>query len=166
MPMTTKTLRVLIVDDHRDGADSLGLVVEELGHNAHVTYGGRQALEVATVFRPDLILVDLAMPEMDGCHLVERFRQLPASAHTKIVAITGHTDEGHKTLAMKAGFDAILFKPVALIDIETTLASIAPVVGLRDQSPRPPERGNLGSERRYPLAEHDESGANENRKPR
>ena len=113
MPMLTtgKILRVLIVDDNRDAADALGLLVEELGNQVHVTYGGMQALDVATAFRPDLMLIDLAMPDMDGCHLVKRFRQIPAFAHTKIVAITGHADQGHKTFALKAGFDAVLFKP-------------------------------------------------------
>jgi len=86
-----KPLRVLIVDDNRDGADSLGLLVEELGHNTHVTYGGRQALEVATVFRPDLMLVDLAMPDLDGCSLVKRFRRMSDFAQTRIVAITAPT---------------------------------------------------------------------------
>ena len=124
MPTTEKTLRVLIVDDNRDGADALGLVVEELGNQVHVTYGGAKALEVATAFRPDLMLVDLAMPDMDGCSLVKRFRQIPAFARTKIVAITGHADEGHKSLAMKAGFDAVLFKPVALKEIKAVLASV------------------------------------------
>ena len=81
-----KPLRVLVVDDNRDGADALGLLLEELGNEVHVTYGGTQALDVATAFRPDLMLVDLVMPEMDGCGLVSRLRQIPAFAHTKIVA--------------------------------------------------------------------------------
>ena len=67
---TEKSLRVLVVDDDRDGADTLGMVVEELGNQAHVTYGGAQATDVATVFRPDLMLIDLAMPHIDGCGLV------------------------------------------------------------------------------------------------
>ena len=53
MPTTEKTLRVLVVDDSRDGADALGLLVEELGNQVHVTYGGTQALDIATAFRPD-----------------------------------------------------------------------------------------------------------------
>ena len=125
MPTTEKTLRVLMVDDNRDGADALGLLVEELGNQVHVTYGGTQALDVATAFRPDLMLVDLVMPDMDGCGLVMRFRQIPAFAQTKIVAITGQKDEEHKSLAMKAGFDAVLFKPVALTEIKAVLASVA-----------------------------------------
>lgn len=148
-----KTLRVLIVDDNRDGADSLGLLVEELGHNTHVTYGGRQALEVATVFRPDLMFIDLAMPDLDGCSLVKRFRQMPAFTQTRIVAITGHADEGHKTLAMKSGCDAVLFKPVTPTNIKEALAKIAPVSADADETPRLPERGHLGTERRLPIGE-------------
>ncbi len=93
MPTIDKTLRVLIVDDNRDGADALGLLVEELGNQVHVTYGGTQALDVATAFRPDLMLVDLVMPDMDGCGLAMRIRQIPAFAQTKIVAITGEKEK-------------------------------------------------------------------------
>ena len=152
MPTTDKTLRVLIVDDNRDGADALGLLVEELGNQVHVTYGGTQALDVATAFRPDLMLVDLVMPDMDGCGLVMRFRQIPAFAQTKIVAITGQKDEEHKSSAMKAGFDAVLFKPVALTEIKAVLASV--VVSDAGQSPkRAKERASLGAERRLPIDE-------------
>src|SRR5579859_860054 len=112
MLTTEKTFRVLIVDDNRDAADALGLLVEELGNQVHVTYGGTQALAVATAFRAELMLIDLAMPDLDGCELVKRFRQIPDLAQTKIVAVTGHANQGHKTFAMKAGFDSVLFKPV------------------------------------------------------
>lgn len=147
-----KTLRVLVVDDNRDGADALGLLVEELGNQVHVTYGGTQALDVATAFRPDLMLVDLVMPEMDGCGLVIRLRQIPAFAQTKIVAITGQKDQEHKSLAMKAGFDTVLVKPSALTEIKAVLASV--VVSDAGQSPkRAKERASLGAERRLPIDE-------------
>ncbi len=151
MPTTDKTLRVLVVDDNRDGADALGLLVEELGNQVHVTYGGAKALEVATAFRPDLMLVDLVMPGMDGCGLVMRLRQIPAFAQTKIVAITGQKGEEHKSSAMKAGFDAVLFKPASLTEIKAVLASV--VVSDAGQSPRLPERARLGAERRLPIGE-------------
>lgn len=85
-----KPRRVLIVDDNRDGADALGLLVEELGNEVHVTCSRKQALDVATAFRADLLLVDLVMPEMDGCHLAQHVRQIPNFADTKVVAITAH----------------------------------------------------------------------------
>ena len=152
MPTIDKTLRVLIVDDNRDGADALGLLVEELGNQVHVTYGGAQAQDVAAAFRPDLMLIDLVMPDMDGCGLVMRFRQIPAFAQTKIVAITGQKGEEHKSSAMKAGFDAVLFKPVALTEIKAVLASV--VVSDAGQSPKQAkERASLGTEQRLPIDE-------------
>ncbi len=152
MPTTDKTLRVLIVDDNRDGADALGLLVEALGNQVHVTYGGTQALDVATAFRPDLMLVDLLMPDMDGCVLVRRFRQIPAFAQTKIVAITGQKVKEHKAQAVKAGCDQVLLKPVALTELKAALASVV----VSDTGPSPKwakERVNLGAERRLPIVE-------------
>ncbi len=141
--MTTETVRT-----------HLACYVEELGNQVHVTYGGTSALDVATVFRPDLMLIDLAMPDMDGCRLVTQFRQIPAFAQTKIVAITGHADQGHKTLALKAGFDKVLFKPVALTEIRAVLASVVHVVALAGQSPQlANKRASPRAERRLPISE-------------
>jgi CheY-like chemotaxis protein/uncharacterized protein YbcI len=152
MLTSDKALRVLIVDDNRDAADALGLLVEELGNQVHVTYGGMQALDVATAFRAELMLIDLAMPNMDGCQLIQRFRQIPAFARTKIVAVTGHADQGHKTFAMKAGFDAVLFKPVSMKEIADVLADV--VVAHAEQSRRLPEaNGNLGTKQRLLIRE-------------
>jgi CheY-like chemotaxis protein len=149
-----KAAHLLLVDDNRDGADALGLLVEELGNQVHVTYGGAKALEVATAFRPDLMLVDLVMPDMDGCDLVKRLRQMPAFAHTKIVAITGLKDDEYKTLARKAGCDAVLVKPVALKEIKSVLAGVVPTVTHPGPSPRrAKERASLGAERRLPIDE-------------
>ncbi|MHB8952427.1 MAG: Na-translocating system protein MpsC family protein [Pirellulaceae bacterium] len=130
------------------------MLVEELGSQSHVTYGGSSALEVATLFRPDLMLIDLAMPDMDGCHLVASFRQTPVFAQTPIVAITGHADAGHKSLAMKAGFDKVLFKPVALAELRTVLASVVPVGALVGQSPQPAQkRARPRAEQRLSISE-------------
>jgi CheY-like chemotaxis protein len=125
MPSET-SLRVLIVDDNRDGADALGLLLEELEHQVHVTYGGLQALDVAAAFRPDLMLVDLLMPGMDGYTLVSRFRQLPGFVQMKIVAITGQKGDEHKDRAMQAGCDLVLYKPVTLAAVRMILDNICP----------------------------------------
>jgi len=152
MTTTEPKLRVLIVDDNRDGADALGLLIEELGNQVHVTYGGTTALDVATAFRPDLMLIDLLMPGMDGRTLVMRFRQIPAYAQTKIVAITGQKGEEHKTSAVKAGFDEVLFKPATLTEIKSLLGSVVATETV--QSPkRAKERARLGAERRLPIDE-------------
>ena len=150
MATRKQTLRVLVVDDNRDGADALGLLVEDLGNQVHVTYGGTQALDVANAFRPDLMLIDLVMPEMDGCGLVTRLRENPAFAQTRIVAITGQKGQEDKSLAMKAGFDTVLFKPVARAEIEAVLASVVHVRGVAGQSTtRSKERVTRRAERRF-----------------
>lgn len=149
---TGKSLRVLIVDDNRDGADALGLLLEELDHQVHVTYGGIQALDVATAFRPDLIIVDLLMPGMDGCTLVGRFRQLPGYAKTKIVAITGQKGDEHKIPAMKAGCDLVLFKPVTLSAVRMVLDMItAEAVDASASEMRPRPSISAGSDSRLQI---------------
>ena len=154
MPTSTTPLRVLIVDDNRDGADALGLLVEALGNQVHVTYGGTQALDVATAFRPDLMFVDMLMPDMDGCSLVKQFRQMPNFTHTKIVAITGQKDNEHKAHAMRAGFDAYLVKPAALAEIREVLEGVASAAPPAALSPKPPPlRARANVEQRLPSDE-------------
>ena len=155
MPTTETTpLRVLIVDDNRDGADALGLLVEALGNDVHVTYHGAQALDVATAFRPDLMFVDLVMPDMDGCDLVMRLRERPFFAQTKIVAITGLKEDQYKALALKAGCNAVLTKPAALAEIKAVLAGVVPTPA---SSGHPPiastMRARPNAERRLPMGE-------------
>ncbi len=151
---SAKTLRVLIVDDNRDGADALGLLIEALGHQVHVTYGGKQALDVATAFRPDLMLVDLLMPEMGGCEFTKHIRQIPSFAKTKIVAVTGQKDNEDKALAMRAGFNDFLVKPASLFEIQAVLHSVEPVaapVGLQPKAI--PVRASSDAEPRLPMGE-------------
>ena len=149
-----QTLRVLVVDDNRDGADALGLLLEELDNEVHVTYGGVQALDVATTFRPDLMLVDLMMPGMDGCTLVTRFRQIPGFTTTKIVAITGQKGDEYHALAMKAGCDLVLYKPVTLAAVRMVLANIVRVVPEASTAPRRPRApAQPATERRLPIGE-------------
>lgn len=149
-----QSLRVLIVDDNRDGADALGLLLEELDNQVHVTYGGIQALDVATAFRPDLMLVDLLMPGMDGCTLVSRFRQLPGFATTKIVAITGQKGEEYKAQAMKAGCDLVLFKPVTLAAVRMVLENMSPQIPVsRIPTMRPRPSAQPVTDRRLPIGE-------------
>jgi CheY-like chemotaxis protein len=154
MSTNGKTLRVLVVDDDRDGADTLGMVIEELGHQVHVTYGGTQALDVAITFRPDLMLVDLVMPHIDGCGLAMLLRQNTAFSQTKIVAVTGHTEEARKSSAMKAGFDLVLSKPVTLPAIESFLTSVVPAHAPAKQAPKRDKKpASFGAERRLPIEE-------------
>ena len=89
---------------------------------------------------------------MDGCDLVRRLRMMPHVAHTEIVAVTGHADQGHRALARKAGFDKVLTKPVILNEIKAVLAEV--VAKQQLQSPSDPqEQPRRGNERRLPMGE-------------
>ncbi len=154
MSTIEKSLRVLIVDDNRDGADALGLLVEALGNQVHVTYGGIQALAVATAFQPDLMLIDLVMPDIDGCDLAAQLRRMPSFRQTKIVAITGLKDERHQVLAIKAGCDLVLTKPAALDEIKAVLASVEPAIATASRSRKASRgRSNPSLEKRLPIDE-------------
>ena len=153
-PESAKSLRILIVDDNRDGADALGLLVEALGHQVHVTYGGKQALDVARAFRPDLKLVDLLMPDMGGCEFTKIVRQIPSFVKTKIVAVTGQKENADKALASRAGFDEFLVKPASLAEIQAVLDSVDRVATPVGQVPKPiPVRANSDAEPRLPMGE-------------
>jgi CheY-like chemotaxis protein len=109
-----RKLRVLIVDNDQDNADSLGMLVGLWGHEARVVYGGAAALALAPGFQPDVMFLDLSMPLMDGNELARRVRQLVGRADVLLVAITGHGYERDYRDAKAAGFDHLLLKPVEL----------------------------------------------------
>jgi CheY-like chemotaxis protein len=106
-----RALRVLVVDDNRDAADSLAMLLRVCGYDTLAAYDGAEAVGVATRFRPDLAIMDIHMPVMDGYHAATRLRQL-LSRSIVLVAITaiGTPETGIK--ANGAGFDLQLRKPV------------------------------------------------------
>ena len=112
MQVSPRSLRVLVVDDNADAARSLAILVGLWGHEAHAVLDGRAALEQARDFRPDVVLCDLGMPEMDGCSVAEGLRRHAAHAATLLVAVTAHGDDDHRRRSAYAGFHAHLLKPV------------------------------------------------------
>lgn len=105
-------LRVLVVDDVHDAADTLAALVRLYGHTARVTYDGSAALEVARSEPPDVALLDLAMPGRDGFELARQLTSLAGGRKPLLVALTGCGDEEHRRLADEAGFHLHLLKPV------------------------------------------------------
>src|SRR5436305_6128077 len=97
-------LRVLVVDDDHDSADSLGLLLGFWGFEAHVAYDGPSAMDAAPSFHPDVAIIDLAMPHMDGCQVARQLRDLPSLELRLLIALTGYADEAHRRLSVGAGF--------------------------------------------------------------
>jgi CheY-like chemotaxis protein len=114
-------LRVLVVDDNREAADSLSQLVSLWGNDARAAYDGAAALEMAVILKPHVVLLDLSMLKMDGCQVARRLRQQAAFADTLLIAITGWTDSAHRLLCAEAGFDHFLIKPIELAELESLL---------------------------------------------
>ena len=116
---TGRPMRVLVVDDNRDGADSIVLLLRMMGVEASARYDGRSALEYAASYRPQLVLLDIGMPVMDGFEVCRKLREGHGPT-LRIVAVTGWGQEKDKQQAIGAGFDAHLTKPAE----EAALAAI------------------------------------------
>jgi CheY-like chemotaxis protein len=104
--------RILVVDDNVDAAQSLGLLLRQMGHDVQVAHDGHAALEAARMNRPQVILLDLGMPGVDGYRVVERLRADPSFARVPFVAVTGHDGDGARRRSQEAGFAEHLVKPV------------------------------------------------------
>jgi two-component system CheB/CheR fusion protein len=106
--------RILVVDDNRDAADTLAMLLEADGAQARAVYDGQAALDALADVRPNTVLLDLGMPEMDGLEVARRIRADPAWAGVRIVALTGWGQESDRERTRGAGFDFHLTKPVDL----------------------------------------------------
>jgi PAS domain S-box-containing protein len=119
---STATQRVLIIDDNRDGARAIARLLRTMGHEVATAFEGRLALERAKDFDPDLILLDLGMPEVDGFQVCQRLRaHVWSRRRPRIVALTGWGREGDLARTKRAGFDAHLVKPVDSETLEELL---------------------------------------------
>jgi CheY-like chemotaxis protein len=114
--------RVLIVDDNRDAADALALLLRIHGYRPTVAYDGDEAIEVAARIPPEIALVDLGLPGIDGCEVAQRLRQEPALSRVLLVALTGFGRESDRARSLEAGFHVHLVKPVSPDDLLATLA--------------------------------------------
>ncbi|HWI81866.1 PAS domain S-box protein [Ramlibacter sp.] len=106
--------KVLVVDDNRDSADSAAAIIRLLGYGAVCAYDGSNALRAAQQQQPDLVLLDLAMPQLDGYATLQRLRALPGFGQTPVIAMTGYGSAQDRQRTTEAGFDGHLTKPVEL----------------------------------------------------
>jgi PAS domain S-box-containing protein len=116
-------LRVLVVDDNVDTADSLTLLVELLDHDVRTAYDGPTALEIAVEYRPNVALLDIGLPGLNGYEVATRIRRQAGLEGIVLVAITGYGQESDRQLAMEAGFDHHLVKPVDFDRVQRILAT-------------------------------------------
>ncbi len=108
----SEALRILIIDDVRDIADSISSLLRSMGYETHTAYGGDEGLAEAETFSPDVILLDIGMPGRDGHQVCRELRQQPWGRAIFVIAITGWGQESDRRLSREAGFDEHLVKPV------------------------------------------------------
>jgi PAS domain S-box-containing protein len=121
MGAQTRPLRILIVEDNRDSADSLRELLELAGYRVEVAYSGQAALAITSEFQPEVVLCDLGLPGMTGYEVVGALRQNPSLATARMVAVSGYGQEEDKTRSRTAGFDAHLTKPVEFEELQRLL---------------------------------------------
>jgi PAS domain S-box-containing protein len=119
-------LRLLLVDDSVDAATLLAMVLEADGYDVRVAHEGKQALEVAAQFEPEIVLLDLGLPGMDGFQLAREMRKLAHTANALLVAVTGYGQAADRLRSQEAGFDHHLVKPVSADEIQRVIASRFP----------------------------------------
>jgi PAS domain S-box-containing protein len=117
-------LKILVVDDNHDGADSCATLLELSGHRVRTGYSGRQALELAEEFKPQVILLDIGMPDLNGYDVAQRIRDKPWGRDVVLVAVTGWGQEEDKQRALTAGFDRHLTKPIDPSELEGLLQNL------------------------------------------
>jgi len=117
--------RILVVDDNRDAAESLAMMLRLQGHEIRTAHDGVEALQAAATFRPDVLLLDIGMPKMNGYEVARSLRQQPWGQSMVLIALTGWGQEEDKKRAAEAGFDHHLTKPADPANLEKLLASVA-----------------------------------------
>lgn len=114
--------RVLIVDDNGDAAEMLAELLELLGYESRVALEAFSALKIAPEFNPDIMLIDIGLPEVNGYELAQRMRAIPQFASARLMALTGYGQEVDRQNAIDAGFDEHLVKPVDVERLQSILA--------------------------------------------
>jgi CheY-like chemotaxis protein len=113
--------RILVVDDNRDGANALAILLKTLGYQVRAVYDGRSATEQIPEFLPELAFIDIGMPTLDGYDTAKLIRRHPHGRHVILVAVTGWSRAEDKQQAYASGFDLHVVKPMSMETLRETL---------------------------------------------
>ncbi|MGH8288529.1 MAG: response regulator [Steroidobacteraceae bacterium] len=113
--------RLLVIDDNKDAAESMSMLLEMWGHEVAYAYDGPSALETAQQWQPEAVILDIGLPGMDGYQVAERLRSLPQGKQAILIAITGYGQEDDRRRSRRAGIDHHLVKPVAPDTLRTLI---------------------------------------------
>jgi len=125
-PAERPSWKILVADDSQDGADSLAFLLRAAGHEVHTAYEGRTAIEMAEQLRPDVVLLDIGMPEVSGYDVARAIRREAWGRSMRLIALTGWGQAEHRRRSLEVGFDDHLVKPVELDVLEDVLQMSTP----------------------------------------
>jgi signal transduction histidine kinase len=117
-------IRILVVDDNRDSADSLGLLLELVGNEVRVVHDGQAAVDAANEFQPNVVLLDIGLPTLNGYEAARKIREQAWSKQVVLIAVTGWGEDVDRQRSKQAGFDHHLVKPVDLDALTALLATV------------------------------------------
>jgi CheY-like chemotaxis protein len=118
--------RILVVDDNRDTAESLAMILRRLGHEVQTAHDGLEAVHAEAAFRPDVVLLDIGLPKLNGYEAAKVIRRQSSNRRVAIIAVSGWGQEDDRRRALEAGFDHHLTKPIEPAALERLLALISP----------------------------------------
>jgi CheY-like chemotaxis protein len=121
-PGDALALRVLVIDDSVDHAELVCIFLESLGYKVWTALDGMAGLELARTCRPNVVLLDIGLPQMDGYEVAVRLRALPETSKSLLVALTGYDREEARRRSQEAGFDLHLTKPLSFEELESLLS--------------------------------------------
>lgn len=124
MSADSNPVRVLVADDNRPTAFSFGRILESRGYSTRVVLNGLAALDMLKEFHPDVVMLDLGMPAMDGCEVIRRIRTEAGFEHVPIVVISGRNRPSDKAEAIEAGASYYLVKPIDFDELWAVLANL------------------------------------------
>jgi signal transduction histidine kinase len=119
--------KILVVDDNKPAAELTGTALRKLGHDVRIAFDGPSALEIARDFTPDVALLDIGLPGMDGYELARRLHDIFSAAKIRYVAVTGYGQDSDRQRSMGAGFDAHLVKPVDITTLQRNIECLPSV---------------------------------------
>jgi CheY-like chemotaxis protein len=123
-PPTSRRRRILVVDDSPDSADALAVLFQMMGHEVFIAFSGREGLALLREQRPDIALLDVGLPDMDGHEVARRAREDAALRGVRLVALTGWAGDEERRRSQDAGFDRHLVKPADREALEALLSEL------------------------------------------
>jgi CheY-like chemotaxis protein len=128
-PTPRVTQRILVVDDNVDGAELLARALNAMGHVTRIAHDGLEALDATREFSPEVILLDIGLPIIDGYEVARQLRQMKLNQRPTLIAVTGYGQESDYKRSLGEGFAHHLVKPIEAAQLEGALASIARPAG-------------------------------------